>query len=130
MSWLRVVTYQLPTDDTADAIDAIKSDTAEVVAILERQPGFGGAYWADSPEDNTVSAVSHWTDLSAIEAADAALDRIRALRDASGAAVAVLEVHQVGLFAVPAISMWDDEPAEAPGPRHAMSRLQGLLRRN
>jgi hypothetical protein len=130
MSWLRVVTYQLPTDDTAAAIDSIKAGTAEVVAILEQQPGFGGAYWAESPEDNTVSAVSHWTDLSAIEAADAALTKIRAMRDASGAAVAVLEVHQVGLFAVPAISMWADEPAEAPGPRHALSRLQGRLRRN
>ena len=130
MSWLRVVTYQLPTDDTAAAIDSIKADTAEVVAILEQQPGFGGAYWADSPEDNTVSAVSHWTDLSAIEAADAALAKIQAMRDGSGAAVTVLEVHQVGLFAVPAISMWADEPAEAPGPRHALSRLQGRLRRN
>ena len=35
MSWLRVVTYQLPAGDSGAAVESIKADTATVVALLE-----------------------------------------------------------------------------------------------
>jgi len=111
MSWLRVVTYQLPTTGTETAIEEIKASTATVVAILEEQPGFSGAYWADSPEDNTVSAISYWASLEAIEAAEKSLAKIQSIRDSTEG---LLEVHNIGLFPVSSISMWgaDDEGEE------------------
>lgn len=72
MSWLRVVTYQLPDHSVAKAVEAIKAGTEQVVRILEERPGFGGAYWGESPADNTVSAISHWSSLEAIQSAEGA----------------------------------------------------------
>ncbi|HEX3613730.1 MAG TPA: hypothetical protein VHU88_18720 [Sporichthyaceae bacterium] len=112
MSWLRVVTYSLPETDTEQALEGLRAGSESVVRILEDQPGFGGAYWGESPEENTVSAITHWSSLAAIEAAEPALARVRAQRESVADGIAVLEVHNVGLFAVPAVSMWfdDDEP--------------------
>lgn len=112
MSWLRVVTYQLPDQGGAAAVEAIKAGTEEIVRVLEELPGFGGGYWGESPEDNTVSGITHWSSLEAIQAAEGALKKIQKDRD-PGHGSSVLEVHNVGLFAVPAISMWlDDDGAE------------------
>jgi hypothetical protein len=112
VSWLRVVTYSLPETDTEQALEGLRAGSESVFRILEEQPGFGGAYWGESPEENTVSAITHWSSLAAIEAAEPALARVRAQRESVADGIAVLEVHNVGLFAVPAVSMWfdDDEP--------------------
>jgi hypothetical protein len=112
VSWLRVVTYSLPETDTEQALEGLRAGSESVVRILEDQPGFGGAYWGESPEENTVSAITHWSSLAAIEAAEPALARVREQRESVADGIAVLEVHNVGLFAVPAVSMWfdDDEP--------------------
>jgi heme-degrading monooxygenase HmoA len=121
MSWLRVVTYQLPAGDSGAAVESIKADTATVVALLEEQRGYGGSYWADSPEDNTVSAISYWESLEDIEAAEAALTKIQSMRDSSGPGVSVLEVHNIGLFPVPSISMWSsDDGEDDDGGRHRL----------
>ncbi|MGQ0464324.1 MAG: hypothetical protein ACT4QG_03275 [Sporichthyaceae bacterium] len=115
MSWLRVVTYQLPDQGAAEAIEAIKAGTEEISRVLEELPGYGGGYWGESPEDNTVSGVTHWSSLEAIQAAEGELRKIQQTRDVAHGAK-LLEVHNVGLFAVPAISGWlndDDNEPEA-----------------
>jgi heme-degrading monooxygenase HmoA len=126
MSWLRVVTYQLPEEGAArdDALELVKTGTEAMVRVLEQQPGFGGAYWGESPEEDTVSAVTHWSSLEAIQAADGALAELRAVH-ALARGISVLEVHNVGLFAVPAISMWldDDDGREPPARRDAYLQL-------
>lgn len=131
MSWLRVVTYQLPGSDAGEALEAVKAETAAVVAILEEQPGFGGAYFADSPEDNTVSAISHWTSLEAIQSAESALAKVQEMRN-TAAGVQVLETHNIGLFAVPAISMWSaDEDTDDQARRRLLpSRRFGWRRQH
>jgi heme-degrading monooxygenase HmoA len=117
MSWLRVVTYQLPATDTEAAIESIKASSASVLAVLETLPGFSTAYWAESPEDNTVSAVSYWSSLEAIKAAEATLKNIQSIRDAT---TGLLEVHNIGLFPVPAISMWSSDDGEDEAPKHRL----------
>jgi heme-degrading monooxygenase HmoA len=117
MSWLRVVTYQLPATDTDAAIESIKASSASVLSVLETLPGFGSAYWAESPEDNTVSAISYWVSLEAIHAAEASLKNIQSIRDSTEG---LLEVHNIGLFPVPAISMWSSDDAEDEGPKHRL----------
>lgn len=122
MSWLRIVTYQLPDQGATTAIEAIKADTEKIVRVLEELPGFGGGYWGESPEDNTVSAITHWSSLEAIQSAQGALKKIQAERD-PGHGSTVLEVHNVGLFAVPAISMWLDEDGSEPEPADKYHQL-------
>jgi heme-degrading monooxygenase HmoA len=117
VSWLRVVTYQLPATDADAAIESIKASSAGVLSVLEAQPGFGSAYWAESPEDNTVSAISYWGSLEAIEAAEASLKKIQSIRDATEG---LLEVHNIGLFPVPAISMWSSDEAEEDGNKRRL----------
>jgi heme-degrading monooxygenase HmoA len=117
MSWLRVVTYQLPATGTDAAIDEIKASSASVVSILEKQPGFSGAYWADSPEDNTVSAISYWGSLESIEAAEKSLAQIQSIRNSTEG---LLEVHNIGLFPVSSISMWGADDSEDEAPRHRL----------
>jgi heme-degrading monooxygenase HmoA len=117
MSWLRVVTYQLPATDTDAAIESIKASSASVLSVLETLPGFGSAYWAESPEDNTVSAISYWVSLEAIHAAEASLKNIQSIRDSTAG---LLEVHNIGLFPVPAISMWSSDDAEEEAPKRGL----------
>lgn len=131
MSWLRVVTYQLPDQGAAEAIDAIKAGTEAISRVLEELPGYGGGYWGESPEDNTVSAVTHWSSLEAIQSAEGALRKIQQTRDVAHGST-LLEVHNVGLFAVPAVSSWlsDDDKEPAPDKFHQVfPKLLARLRR-
>jgi hypothetical protein len=55
--------------------------------------------------------------LEAIHAAEASLKNIQSIRDSTEA---LLEVHNIGLFPVPAISMWSSDDAEDEGPKHRL----------
>jgi hypothetical protein len=119
MSWLRIVTYTVPDTDDGNAKQALIASVADYVSVLERQRGFSGAYWGESPADGTISAVSHWSSLNAIEAAEGALRELQAMTPSAG--LSLVDVQNIELFPVPAMSMWTDEE-EPRGKRGLFGR--------
>ncbi len=82
-SWLRVTTFKLPADQES-AVEFVKSSVGDVTRLLRSQPGYGGGYWGDSPEERTYGAVLHWSSLRAIQDASEVLEQQQARRAASG----------------------------------------------
>lgn len=131
-TWLRVVTYRVeePATDRVlldrlaaydAAMEGMKSCVADVIHELETQPGFKGGYGGHNPVDGTVSAITYWSSLAAIEAATGGLHQLRAEAEALG--LVVESVHHTRLFAVPETPLLagnaaQEEPDSAP--RHRM----------
>ena len=86
-TWLRVVTYRAEEPQEQGIADYIRATGRGVVAMLEGMPGFQVGYWGEDPTTGTVTALSYWDSLDAIEAALPTLERLQTERARHGVIV-------------------------------------------
>jgi len=83
--WLRVVVYEGSSGDVDEQF--IRDAAQEAVRVLEKTPGCTLGYWGNDKKAGTMAAVTYWTSLEAIEAAQPTLEKLQSERASSGVKV-------------------------------------------
>ena len=86
-TWMRVVTYRPRNPDDGAAIDYMRASAQGVLRMLGGIPGFQRGFWGEDASTGTISAVSYWDSLTAIEAAAELLNQLQAERARYGVIV-------------------------------------------
>jgi hypothetical protein len=84
---VRVVTYRAEDPNQQGIADYIRATARGVLAMLEGIEGFQVGYWGEDPVTRTVTAISYWDSLAAIEAALPTLERLQTERARYGVIV-------------------------------------------
>lgn|GEM_PF-2372348 len=96
--WIRIVIYDCVVEDR-DSHAAYMTYTAKnVIRVLSNCDGYEDGYWADDPETGKMAAITFWTSLPAIKAANDRLERFHEERHRLG--VRVLSVNNFKLLTV------------------------------
>lgn|GEM_PF-2210497 len=82
-TWLRVVTYRAE-EPTEAMSEYMRASARGVARMMEGMKGFQAGYWGEDPTNGTVSAVTYWDSLEAIEAAAPSLSRLQGERARHG----------------------------------------------
>ena len=106
--WMRIVIYDCLVENP-DSHSAYMTYTAKnVIRVLSHCDGYEYGYWGEDPETGKMAAITLWTSLEAIDAADPRLERFHQERERLG--VSVVSANNFKLLTVGAgLGSWIED---------------------